>query len=114
MSSPRRKAFMYKRTDLPSRIELVVNDVKVPCKPVLDGLTLLEFAGATASADSDGDDPAAQAAAAIAVLDFLKTSVLDWKLFSDTIRAEDSGVGAEELAEMAGWLVEQYVERPTK
>lgn len=111
--SVKMKTFAYRRTDKPSRIVLDLNGTKINCKGSIDGLTLLEFAGKTGDAAVNGED-VASSASAVAVLDFLQDVIIDYDRFREIVKADDSGIGAAEIAEVASWLVEQYVEdRPT-
>jgi hypothetical protein len=69
-------------------------------------MQLLKFVAATTQGGAES---------AVAVLDFLKAVVTpeDWAEFDRVASNPRSGLGPEQLGELAGWMSEQYTERPT-
>jgi hypothetical protein len=95
-----------------------LNGQKIQCVDEIDGLTFFEFAQVAGGAfGSEGAEPnlAALAGAAGGVIDLMRAAIIeeDWPLFVKEVKAPKSGVGPEQLAEIMGWLMEQYVESPT-
>ena len=78
------------------------------CRPAMAGAALLDF---VRRADSDSGG-----AAADAVIQFLEDALDggDRDRFVALIRDPEVIVEVETLAEIAGWLIEQYTARPTK
>lgn len=98
-----------------------LNNTKIRCLDELDGLTFFEFAETAGSAfGADGStenvDMRGLAGAAGAVIGLLRSAIVDedWEPFVKAVKAPGSGVGPEQLAEILGWLVEQYTETPTQ
>ena len=103
----RRKSFStYAPTSEPIQIEL--NDRTFVCLPTLPGAVLLDFTASVAA-----DNPA-QMASAISTL--IEVSVVpeqrdEWNAY---VRDPANNVSIETLAEIAGYLAEEYVSRPTQ
>lgn len=110
--TPRRKTFAFNNKPKASSVQFELNGTWIKCKTSMDGLAVLDFSALAALGESEIASEQAQAAGA--VKGFLQNAILDWKEFEKIVQAEDSGVGPEELGEIAGWLIEQYVERPTE
>lgn len=85
-----------------------LNGEDFQCRPALPGAQLLDFVR-RADAESGG-------AAAEAIVEFLEDSLeeADRERFTTMIRDPDVIVEVETLGEIAGWIVEQYTNRPTK
>lgn len=109
---PRAKSFSFNKGPKRTNVVLTLNGETIKCKSSMDGLAVLDFSAVAALAESE--DAGEQAKAAGAVKSFLQEAVLEWDKFEAVVKAEDSGIGPEELGEVAGWLIEQYVERPTE
>lgn len=96
-----------------SNIELVIGDEKIKCRPVLDGLTILEFANIPQA--EEGEELSAEDAqlAAKGIINLFEAAVVDYPKFRAAVRK--AGIEIETLGEMAGDLVEAYTaERPTQ
>lgn len=117
---PRRAAFeLPKRAgNKTSSIELVIGTTKFKCHPVIDGITLLEFAQLAGGLGGDPDNPdaeveldAAQSTeAAGAILDLLRATIVDYPKFKDFVKKH--GIEVETLGEYAAELVGLYTDRP--
>lgn len=106
-----------------SSVELVIGTHKFKCRPQIDGITLLEFAaiatnlGIDASADENAPEPEMSTEqsveAAGAILELLKSTIIDYEAFRKFVK--DNSIGVEDLGEYAGELVKAYTdERPTQ
>ena len=102
------KNFSFYRAEETPPIEFSLNGQVIRCHPTISGMTLLKFVAST----TDGDGGAMSAA----ILEFLKVVILteDWERFDSTASDPRSGVGPEQLGEIAGWLSEIYTSRPTE
>jgi hypothetical protein len=113
--------FSSERASTPTRkVEFDLNGEVIHCIPDLDGLTLLEFgaaAGAMVSGlEGSGEDGmstaemGALATGAGKLIELLQSVVVpdDWDRFVKTVKSPGSGVGPEQIAELASWLMEQY------
>lgn len=107
MSPAAVKTFSFYRETIPEPIPFVLNGRDFRIQPVISGMQLLQFVAATTQGGAES---------AVAVLDFLKAVVLpeDWDAFIEVTSDPRSGLGPEELGELAGWMSEQYTERPTE
>jgi len=78
------------------------------CRKAVQGSELLEFVRNTATDDD--------AAAATAVIDFVRNSIIeeDRDRFSDLLESEEVIVPLDTLAEVGRWLLETYSGRPTQ
>lgn len=109
-------------------VEIRIGTTRFPCRPTLDGLSLLEFAQALSGiSDLDDDDdvdeeslsPEEQAermktfmSAANTLVDLLKLVIVDYDRFREFVR--DNGIDIELIAEMAGDVLGAYTSRPTE
>jgi hypothetical protein len=105
----------------PDQVFFTLNGVRINCVEEIDGLTILQFAEVAGSAFSeDGSFDTANlnqlGATAGQVVSLLRNAIVDsdWPLFEKTVKAPGSGVNSERLAEIMGWVIEQYMERPTE
>jgi hypothetical protein len=120
----RKKTFTFNQDQ--ARLPVVVDlaGTEIQCRPVLDGLTLMQFTEAVSlvsgleeqvAAGLLSDQEAAQAgmAAASSFLVLLRAVVVaeEWPKFENAVK--EQGIQLDSLAEIAGWLVEQYSDRPT-
>lgn len=107
MSQPTKNFSFYRSEELPP-VQFVLNGQVIRCHPSISGMTLLKFVAA-----SSGGDGGAMSSA---ILDFLKAVVYpeDWPKFDAVASDPRSGVGPEQLGEIAGWLSEAYTGRPTE
>ena len=121
---PRRKAFGIPQQvgNETSSIEFTLGPLTKPgtkdniykCRPTLDGIMLLEFAKIAGLVSDDPDEEIsgeAAAASSTAILNLLEDTIEDYPRFRASVRK--FGVGAEQLGEIAAWIVESYSERPT-
>lgn len=114
---PRRKAFGIPEQvgNETARIEFTLGPEKVfQCRPTLDGIMLLEFAKIAGLMSDDPDEEItgeAAAASSTAILNLLEETIEDYPRFRQAVRKH--GVGAEQLGEIASYIVESYTERPT-
>lgn len=101
------KTFSYYRNDEPEPVAFELNGTTVRCQPLISGMQLLKFVAATTQGGAES---------AVAVLDFLQAVVLpeDWETFDRVASDPRSGVGPEQLGEIAGWISEIYTGRPTE
>lgn len=96
-----------------SNVEMVIGDETIKCRPVLDGLTILEFANIPQAEEGEELSPEEAQEAARGILNLFEAAVVDYGKFKAAIRK--AGVEIDELGEMAGDLVEAYTaERPTQ
>jgi hypothetical protein len=115
---PRRLAFELPNAlgNAHSGVSITIGDRVFKCRPVIDGITLLEFGQLAAGAVSDGDaenmDPAQAAAYSTALIDFLRNTIVDYDSFRAFVR--DNSVDIDMLGDIAGKLVEEYTARPTQ
>lgn len=96
-----------------SNVEMRIGDKTIKCRPVLDGLTILEFANIPQA--EEGEELSAEDAqlAASAILSLFKSAVVNWDQFQKAVRENE--IEIEQLGEMAGDLVEAYTaDRPTE
>jgi hypothetical protein len=119
------KSFKGYRVASPITIELESPDgerkITTRCASSLPGSVFLELAGSVNAASGgqgtnmgEMDTLAASAAAAGAILKVLKMAILpeDWSTFKAFIDLPDNGITVETLAEIAGYLSEQFTARP--
>lgn len=114
------KKFKGHRLDHPVTIELESPDgertLLVRCVPSLPGSVFLELAGAIQFAPGEEgasistDNVAQVADAAGILLKVLKMAIVkdEWESFKAFIDEPDNGVDAEMLAEIAGYIAEEY------
>ena len=120
----RRKTFRFNSDDTVLPVVLDLDGVDIRCRARLDGLSLMEFTEALSGvSDLEGQvqsgqvsqREAAQAgmAAANSFLTLLRAVVEpdQWDIFEKVVR--EKSIDLAGLAEIAGWLVEQYSDRPT-
>lgn len=106
-----------KKGRVPS-VAIVISGTRFPCRPVLDGISLLEFAQVITSAADlvEGDDDAAESAEGIAaigaLLDMLKICIIDFPKFKAFVR--ENGLDIEFITTIATDLLGEYTGRPTE
>jgi len=85
-----------------------LHDEEFNCRPSLQGKVLLSMVGA-----ADSDDPTAMAKM---MDDFFGVALIegDSDRFKALLEDPEKVVTVETLAEIVGWLVEQYTARPTQ
>lgn len=119
------KSFKGYRMAEPIILELESPDgatkITTRCVSSLPGSVFLELAGAVNTASGDRgtnmgemDTLAASAAAAGAILKVLQMAIVpeDWPAFKRFIDTPANGIGVETLAEIAGYVSEQFTGRP--
>lgn len=89
-------------------IEFELNDQVFTCKPALQGAVLLEF---VSKADSESGG-----AAAGALYGFFEDAMdpSEYIRFVDYLKSPDIIIEMSLIGDIAGWLVEQYTDRPTQ
>lgn len=95
-----------------SPIDLEIGGVKIPVRPVVDGVTILEFTNIASPEEGVELTEEEGREAAQALLGFFQNVVLDFPAFKDACR--DGGVDIEELGRIASDLIEAYTDRPTQ
>lgn len=109
-------------------VEIRFGQHRFPCRPSLDGISLLEFAQALSGiADMDDDDDLDESllsaeeqaermktfmSAASTLVDLLETVVIDYPKFRAFVR--EHGIDIETISEVAGDVLGAYTNRPTE
>ena len=104
----RRKKFITKKAGTDDVVALDVNDVSFPCNSKIPGMVLVDFIS-----EMDEDNPSAMGKS---LTGFLKAAIREdaHEAFFEYCRVPENDVDLDALAEMAGWLAEQYSgENPT-
>jgi hypothetical protein len=119
------KSFNFKsgRSATPETVPFKLNGKVIRRKAELDGLTLLEFVAKMVSILPDDVTPDAldrqnlaalkvkdTVSAMTTILDLLELAIVDedWQLFRDAVQEQGSGVGLEELMEIALYFFEVF------
>lgn len=89
-------------------LDFDLGDKNFMCKPAVQGAVLLEF---VAAADSDSGGKSADA-----LYGFFKKVMEDkeYERFMEELNNPEIIYDIAEIGEIAGWLVEEYAERPTE
>lgn len=100
------KRFNFKAPENPEPVYLEINDDKIQCVPTLDGLRLLLFTSLLHGNFALG-------VRAKEITDFLRDVILpeEWDRFEGLVKKYQ--IDVEGLADMAGYLADEYSERPT-
>lgn len=85
-----------------------LNGETFTCVPAIQGTVLLEFVAAADSQDGG--------AAATALYQFFKDcmSASEYERFDRVLKNPEVIIDMETIGEIAGWLVEEYTQRPTR
>lgn len=102
----RKKSFTARNVVPTDGLEIEINGRSFPCRPKIAGITILDF-----TSKMDEEDPVAMSRG---LVDFLSACIdpsveKDWHAF---ISDPDNDVDIEVLAEIVGYLTEEYTNRP--
>jgi hypothetical protein len=104
----RRKKFISKKVGTDDVVILEVNDTEFKCKSRIPGMILVDFIS-----HMDEDDPKSMGDSLRGFFDNTIQEV-DLERFNEYVRNPENDIDLEMLAEMAGWLAEQFSgEAPT-
>lgn len=120
VAAKRHKSFTPKNRKKSPPLTFELYDETFKAYPDLQGAVILDFAASMSESNTqiDGDDEdaggAGGAAAANLIVTFFEKALLPESLerFNKLIRDPDKIVEAELLAEIVGWLMENYTSRP--
>lgn len=113
-TSDKRRKLVYgkKKAGNPTaKFDLTIGEEEIKIRPVVDGLTILEFTEIPQAEEGEELSEEDARLASKKLLQFFRRVVVDYDAFSEAVAA--SGVEIEELGQMAADLVEAYTERPT-
>lgn len=100
-----------------STVAIRIGTHAFPCVPELDGISLLEFAGAlTGMGGEDDDDDEGDAGESLAamttLLSLLRIAIVNYDAFRAFVAKHS--IGIEMLVEIIGDLIGAYMNRPTE
>ena len=102
---PGRKSFSFFRKQAPELVPFDLNGETFTARTDLVGMELLNFVAQATAGDAES---------ALAVKNMLRRCIVEYDVFEKLTSDPTSGVGIEELTEIAQWLVELSTARPTE
>ena len=105
-----------KKGTAPRSVAVVIGGTRFRCRPSMDGISFLEFAGALSALNIDEDDDDADTGKSIAaagqLLEILRTAIIDYDKFREFVK--EHGLDVEFITTIATDLIEQYTDTPTE